>query len=142
MLNAPICSIDMMDRKRINKRRLRNDVLLIGGLLLAAALGALYLFFFRGAGDTVQVTVDGKPYASYPLSQDRVEEIRTGAQGEQLNRLVISNGEAFVEEATCPDGICAAHRAIRRDGESIVCLPHRVVITVSATAEDGPDAVA
>ena len=132
----------MREPKQNRKRHLRNDLLLIGGLLLAAAAGAIWLFFFRGQGDTVQVTVDGKPYGTYALAQDRVEEIYTGTEGTQLNRLVISAGKAFVETATCPDGICAAHRAIYRDGESIVCLPHRVVITVTAADESGPDVVA
>lgn len=127
----------------MHKRHLRNDLLLIGGLLLAAAIGAIYLFCFRGQGNVVRVTIDGKPYAEYALSEDRTEEIRTGEKGEQLNRLVIAEGKATVESATCPDGICAAHRPIFRDGESIVCLPHRVVITVVAEADtDAPDVVA
>ena len=64
----------------------------------------------------------------------------------QLNVLVIRDGEAFVESATCPDGICAAHRPVSHDGEQIVCLPHKVVITVQKTdnqvPDDGPDIVA
>ena len=126
-----------------NKRHLRNDILLIAALLLLAAVGAVYLFFFRENGDTVKVMVDGKLYGEYVLSQDRVEEIYTGDDNSQQNRLVIRDGKAFVETANCPDGICANHRPIFRDGESIVCLPHRVVITVIAgKAEDIPDTVA
>ena len=45
--------------------------------------------------------------------------------------------------ASCPDGICAAHKPISREGESIVCLPHRVVITVRTVEDEGgPDIVA
>ena len=110
------------------KNKLRNDLLLVAGLLLAAGLGLLYLLVFRGNGNTVQVTVDGKLYGSFALSQDRTEEIRNG---EQLNRLVIRDGKASMEYATCPDGICVNHAPIFRDGESIVCLPQRVVITVT-----------
>ncbi len=112
------------------KPRLRNDILLIAVLLLLAAIGGIYLYFFRPVGNTVTVTVDGAEYGVYSLSSDRIEEIRTGSGAEQLNRLVIKDGKAFVETATCPDRICAAHSPINRDGESIVCLPHRVVITV------------
>ena len=74
--------------------------------------------------------MDGEEYGTYPLSEDTVVEIRTGKDGEELNRLIIRDGKAFVERATCPDGICSNHRPISRDGESIVCLPHKVVITV------------
>ena len=126
-----------------SRRNNRNDIILIGAILLIAAVGLVYLFLFRGRGDTVKVTVDGKAYARYSLSEDRVEDIHTGESGEQLNRLVIRNGKAFVETATCRDGICSSHRPIFRDGESIVCLPNRVVITIiSDKTSDAPDAVA
>ena len=126
-----------------SRRNNRNDIILIGAILLTAVVGLVYLFLFRGRGDTVKVTVDGKAYASYSLAEDRVEDIHTGESGEQLNRLVIRNGKAFVETATCRDGICSSHRPIFRDGESIVCLPNRVVITViSDKTSDAPDAVA
>ena len=120
----------------------RNDLLLIGGLLTVVILAGLCLFVLRGEGDTVIVTVDGKPYGTYSLSEEIRVDIHTGADGEQLNRLVIRGGEAFVETATCPDGICAAHKPISRDGESIVCLPHRVVVTVErASSSNQPDVV-
>ncbi len=131
-----------VDEKQSDKtpRRLRNDILLIGALLFVAAIGAVYLFFFRGHGTTVTVTVDGELYGTYSLSQTVVEEI---ISGENVNRLIIRDGKAFVETATCPDGICVAHRPIFRDGESIVCLPNRVVVTVTDETDTGaPDIVA
>ena len=82
----------------------------------------------------IRVTVDGEEYGTYPLSEDAEVEIRTGKNGEQLNRLVIKDGVAYVETATCPDGICAAHKPISRDGESIICLPHKVVVAVEEPA--------
>ncbi len=33
-------------------------------------------------------------------------------------------------QADCPDGICANHKPIHKTGESIICLPHKVVVTV------------
>ena len=73
-------------------------------------------------------------------------EIHTGEGGKELNLLVIKDGKAFVETATCRDGICAAHAPISREGESIVCLPHKVVITVKrsenkVSEENVPDII-
>ena len=48
------------------------------------------------------------------------------------NILVIKNGSAYVSEADCPDKICTAHRAISKTGESIVCLPHKLVLTIES----------
>lgn len=121
----------------------RNDLLFILALALAMSLLGGAFFLFRGEGNTVTVTVDGAPYGSYSLDESRTVEIRTGGENEQINRLVIADGQAKVEFASCPDGICAAHKPISREGESIVCLPHRVVITVRTVEDEGgPDIVA
>lgn len=128
----------------MNKQnRIRNDVLLVAVLLLLCAVGILYLFVFREGGDTVRVTVDGELYGVYSLREDFTEEIRTGEDDGQFNRLIIQDGRAFVESASCPDGICVGHRPIFRNGESIVCLPHGVVITVFTDNDKyAPDIVA
>lgn len=132
-----------MQTNKKEARRFRCDLLLIASLLLLSALGFLYLFVFRGSGDTVTVTVDGAFFGRYALAEAVTVDILSGADGEGLNRLVISDGKAYVEHASCPDGICVSHRPIFRDGESIICLPHGVVITVTAEgADDAPDIVA
>ena len=121
-------------------RNYRNDIIFILCILFVAAIGMLYLFVFRSQGDTVKVTVNGEIYGTYLLSEDITEDIRTGDNGEYLNRLVIKDGKAYMETATCPDGICVDHAPIFRDGESIVCLPQRVVVTV-VTNQDNVDIV-
>ena len=123
-------------------RKSRNDVLFIAVLLLIVVLAGAAFFFLRGEGDSVTVSVDGKHYGTYPLHTDLTLSIRTGADYTQENLLVIRDGKALVESATCPDGICAAHKPISREGESIVCLPHRVVITVHTTDGEEPDIIA
>ena len=123
-------------------RLFRNDVIFIAALLVVVSLCGLCFYLFRGEGDKVVVTVDGTEYGTYSLAEDVRVEIRTGAEDEELNVLVIKDGQAYVENATCPDGICAGHKPISREGESIVCLPHKVVITVYTTEEkDAPDIV-
>ena len=44
--------------------------------------------------------------------------------------------EAWMEWADCTDQICVNHRAVSREGESIICLPNQVVISVT----DGEEA--
>ena len=115
-------------------------MIFISALLLVIVIIGVGFFLFRKEGSTVTVTVDGKALGTYSLSENRVVDIVTG--DEELNRLVIQDGCAYVETATCPDGICSSHRPISRKGESIVCLPHKVVITVTDTQDEGPDIVA
>ena len=59
-------------------------------------------------------------------------DIVTGEDGENVNTLVIKDGEASMTEADCPDGICVAHRPIKNTGESIVCLPHKIVVEIQS----------
>ena len=123
-------------------RKFRNDLIFIAAILVIVAMVAAALFFLRGEGSTVQVEVDGTVIGTYPLSVDREVEIKTGENGEELNLLVIKDGKATVTTATCPDGICAAHRPISREGESIICLPHKVVVTVIGGSGEEPDVIA
>ncbi|MDR1764752.1 MAG: NusG domain II-containing protein [Lachnospiraceae bacterium] len=111
----------------------RNDLILIALLLgLAAAL----CFAVRPSGvpgdalsPYVLVTVDGEEYARYSLGIDQ-EHIITGTGG-GTNRLIIRGGMAYVEEATCPDKICIHQGKIHEPGELIVCLPNRVVVSIT-----------
>lgn len=133
----------MNEPTKKGRSRLRNDVLFIAAILLLSAVGLVYLFVLRPGGDTVKVTVDGVLCGTYSLSEPRTEEIRTGEDGGEINRLIIRDGKAYMEYASCPDGICVSHRPIFRNGESIVCLPNRVVVTVVTEHDpDAPDIVA
>ncbi len=123
-----------------SSKKLRNDIILITAIVLIALGSLAALLLFRGAGDMVSVSVDGEVIAEYPLAEDREVEIKSDGG---YNLLIIEGGKARVERASCPDGICAAHRPISRDGESIICLPNKVVIEAHArSADDGtPDVI-
>ncbi len=119
------------------RRKIKNDIIFIVALLFILICAGLAMFFLRPEGECVVVTVDGKEYGIYSLSEDAEITI-----GDGHNILVIKNGEAYMKYANCPDGICTSHRPISREGESIVCLPNRVAATVKADAgADSPDIV-
>ncbi len=129
--------------KKSSRLRIRNDIIFISAVIILISVTGAVCFLFRSEGNTVTVTVDGAVYGIYSIEEPLAVDILTGEQGENLNRLVISGGKATVELANCPDGICAAHRPISYEGESIVCLPHKVVITVHNTEDEtGPDIIA
>ena len=88
-------------------------------------------------GDAVVVAVDGEVVARYTLSED-TDVVIDAYDG--TNRLVIRDGTAFISETDCQDKICKNHSAISRVGDSIVCLPHRLTVTVMGEGEQ-PDAV-
>ncbi len=115
----------------------RNDAILIAVLLLLGGALAVFLYATRQNGGYVSVQVDGETVMKLPLSEDT--RIVLG-EGGHTNTLVITDGAAQVVEAGCPDQICVNHGAIRYAGESIVCLPHRLVVSVEGGQESGIDA--
>ena len=123
----------MSDEQAKSRARLRNDLLFVSVLVAVILLSILGLLLFRTPGDTVTVTVDGELFGTYSLSEERSVEIQ-GADG-GVNRLVIRNGQVVMEYASCPDGICVSHRPISYNGQSIICLPNKVVVTVQAQTD-------
>lgn len=104
-------------------------VLAVGACTLLLALG-LWLSSEREARRgtlAVEITVAGQPVERCPLEENR-ELLVEGVSG--TNRVVIRDGRVTVSEADCPDEICVRHRPISRSGQSIVCLPHGVCVTV------------
>ena len=117
----------------------RNDVILIAVLVLLGGALAVFLWLTRQDGGYVSVQVDGERLMELSLSEDA--RIVLGS-GEHTNTLVIENGAARVAEADCPDQICVSQGAVRYEGESIVCLPHQLVVTVEGGASNDVDAAA
>lgn len=87
----------------------------------------------------VNVFQDGQKTGVYPLSEDQTVFIPY--EDEHYNLLFISDGKASVSDADCPDGLCIKTRSIRRNGESIICLPHKLVIQIESEKEGTLDAV-
>lgn len=118
------------------------DLILVA--VTVAVAGALLLLLYgvnSNSGAYVQIEIDGAITETLPLDTDTAFEIITDGGGKNL--LVIEDGNAKVTEANCPEGICKNHAEIHRNGESIICLPHKVVITVvNETDRNGIDAAA
>lgn len=105
-------------------------------LLLAGSAFGIYSAFFGGAGAEVVVYVDGEETGRYPLYEDCTVKINDGT-----NMLVIEDGSAHMEEAKCPDQVCVRHKKISKNGENIICLPNKVVVSVEGGEETEADAV-
>ena len=120
----------LLPEKKEGRSKYRNDILLLSLVLAAAILGALLISFLREDGKTVTVSVDGELFGQYPLAEDKTVEIASGERGDNRNLLVISNGKAYVSDADCPNHDCVRVRAISSEGETIICVPNRVVISI------------
>ena len=59
------------------------------------------------------------------------------AQYDFYNVVEIKDGKVSVTEASCKNQVCVRHGAISRTGESIVCLPNRLVVRIENGEEGG-----
>ncbi len=116
----------------------KRDILLAIGLLLAAGLAALLLYLFRTDGGVAVVVQDGKETARYALTKEQSVIIQSEL-GE--NTLVIAEGKADITAASCPDALCVQQRSICYDGETIVCLPHKLVVKIESAQKGEVDVV-
>ncbi len=104
----------------------RGDIFVIALVLALTVVGTVGAVLLRDQGSAVCVTVDGQDYGKYALAQNQVVEI----VGKGNNVLIIQDGQAYMQNADCPDKICVHHSPISRSGQSIVCLPNGVVAQV------------
>ena len=116
-----------------NNKKIKNDIIFIAALLLVLSLIGGCMLLFRKEGSTVKVTVNGQIYGTYSLDKNQTVEIKTE---NGYNILVIENGTARIEEASCPDGVCSSHRPIRFSNSSIICLPNKVVVSINGEEKE------
>ena len=112
--------------------------LLTGMLLLALLIGGSFNLINKKEAGIVFVLRDGEVIAEYPLSEDHAVTI---SDESGYNLLMISNGWASVSDADCPDRLCVSQKAISRKGESIICLPPKLVILIESGEEGDVDAI-
>ena len=133
----------MMNNKNATapQKRRRNDILLIAGVLSAILIFALIYFLTRKDGTYAVVLKNNEEIGSYSLSENMQIPIKEGDK--VTNILVIKDGKAYMKSALCPDKICVKHRPIDKSGQTIVCLPQKVVIKIIAKGTgNAPDTVA
>lgn len=118
----------------------KNDFILMAALIVIAfaAFGGVSLYSRISTKEPEAVVyLDGKEQGRYPLSEDTTVEIR---QESNYNILQIRDGKADITEASCPDKVCVNHRPVNGQGESLVCLPNKMVVEIENSAESGIDA--
>lgn len=130
----------------MRKRFGRNDIILISVIvIISVALLLIWKLVYLKGQDTdsdacVEVTIDGRAYGTYPLSKDDTIEIKN-CDGDVTNTLVIKGGLADMTSADCPDHLCVKKKAISKEGESIICLPNKVVVTVKSDMKSDIDSI-
>jgi hypothetical protein len=118
----------------------RNDLILIGAVIILCLGFLAYMYFMKEEGSKVEVTVDGNVYDTFDLTEDTTftVELEDGT----WNTFEIKDGYVNMLDASCPDKLCVKHKDIHYNHETIVCLPNKVVLEVVGGDESEVDMIA
>ena len=128
----------------------RWDALVVCAVVLLAVLSAVAVWGGqRDTGElTVVISVDGEEVERLPLTQYPDMEVPYSANGYTLyvalTHSLFPDGPAIrVSRSDCPTQDCVHTGVISRSGQSIVCLPARIIVQLvgGAPANGGPDLV-
>lgn len=114
-------------------------VFIVGGILTAIVL---YILFnsFSEKGNTVIVKQGSNVINTVSLdtlSEPYVIEL----DGEYPCTVTIDRDGAYFSEASCPDKVCQKTGKISNTGQTAVCLPAKVSVTVTGSDAEQYDAV-
>lgn len=126
----------MNGQKLIKAKKYRLDIIVILSLVAISLLVLLSITIFREEGDVAVVEVDGVRVGEYSLLINGEFSLNNGT-----NVLVIENGTAYLNYSECPDHTCERTGKIRFVGQTIVCLPNKLTVTIKGNSQDGVDFV-
>lgn len=114
------------------------DIILAAALILAGLAMSYMLSFGQEKGTRVEIYADGSLYGIYDLDEDR--EI-TVAENGHTNIIAIRDGSVYMKSSDCSGHDCISQGSISKTGQSIICLPNRVVAEITGGSSE-LDAVA
>ena len=124
------------EQKPDTKKKYRADVIVIASLLLLSILILLVSDLTKKDGAYVEVEENGVVVGTYPLAVDSTYTLGGGT-----NILTVKDGVAFMSYSSCPDHICENTGKVKHVGQTIVCLPNRLTVTVVGDSDNSVDFV-
>ncbi len=114
----------------------KGDFIVIFVILVLVVISLIGVFYIKSnTGNNVTITCDGITYYTGSLMINDTIDI-TDENGNVTNSVCIENGYVYMKYANCPDHLCQKMGKINSSSQSIVCLPNRVVVSVSGRAND------
>lgn len=105
----------------------RNDLILIGVILVISLVSLLVFFLTRSNGKKAIIYYDGEVIKEVNLNKDQEFEV----EGLISNVLIsIKDGRIAIIESGCSNKICINTGYIEYSNENIVCLPNKISIVI------------
>lgn len=120
----------------------RTWIVIIAAAALVLAAASALLLTKKAEGAVVQIIQGETVIREIDLSKvAREYSFVVEYPGGGSNTITVQPGRICVSEADCPDRICVHQGWLTDEPVPIVCLPHRLVITLKDPAPSGSDTV-
>lgn len=121
------------------------DFILLAVLVIAGIFASVAVARTGKGGDAVVLSKSGSEIGRYALREDlnilvgKDGELTTYSSGNEnvfeempqdYNIVRIRGGKVSVIKADCRSQVCVDHKPISNAGESIICLPHKLVVEI------------
>lgn len=103
------------------------DIIVVAFIIICSLI-ITYFFTYDGAHYAV-IYVNGSEFGRYNLYNEKKQEVKISTEYGS-NVVVIDKQKVWVSETSCKDKVEVNAGMISRPGQSLVCLPNRLVITV------------
>lgn len=123
------------------KPNFRDALVALAVAALAAAVAAATWFGSTQEDLQAVISVDGQELQRISLEEIQREEHLISGSSEYILRVILTTEGVWVEESDCPTQDCVHTGKITRSGQSIVCLPGRVIVSLEGGENSGPDVV-
>ncbi len=81
------------------------------------------------SGSKVIISVDGETYGTYDINKNQTIEVR---QNDHTNNITIKDGSVSMTYSDCNNQVCVNTGSINESNDTIVCLPNKVMVEISA----------
>jgi len=102
-------------------------------LVIVAGIFLLLLQFENGGADTVEIYSSGNLFGKYSLSSDVTVDVVTELGS---NTVCIEKGEVYVTHSSCDDKNEILQGKISHPGQSLICLPNKLIVTLKGRGEN------
>ena len=118
------------------------DIVIIAVLLILSFTP--HLIFFKTSQKSSKnnyaiIKVDGKIHKKIDLSKVKKSEKVNLNLPNGKNTLLIKNNSIQMKSANCNDALCVKQGNISKVGQTIICLPHKLIIEIKGDELDSKD---
>ena len=103
------------------------DIILAIALIVIGLAMSYILSFGQDIGSELLVTCNGEKFGSYHLYEDREVAIE---RDDHINKVTIKDGIVSMSFSNCHGQDCIHQGEISKTGETIICLPNKVVLEI------------